>query len=163
MQTVLQKRETTNGTLATGLLLGLWIAEVLAATEYWVLKTGTVTLTATTWLLRRWALIVVAVAVGVAGGVTSSVFVQRCDLRTKAAFRDVKAISDGTELYRLERGYWPATLEALVPRFIKELHVDPWGRNYAFYRGEGGIAVVSAGPDRELGTGDDLIWITRQH
>jgi hypothetical protein len=63
------------------------------------------------------------------------------------------------ELYRVETGSFPVRLEELVPRHMKELPADPWGRPYALYRGEGGIAIVSAGNDGELGTNDDLVTV----
>ncbi|HTO95418.1 MAG TPA: hypothetical protein VMK66_00125 [Myxococcales bacterium] len=46
-----------------------------------------------------------------------------------------------------------------LPQYLKDLHADPWGRNYALYRGEGGIAIVSAGPDRDLCSPDDVLHV----
>ncbi len=161
MQIVLRERER-NGTLTTGLLLGLWIGEVLAAVEYWLLRCGGLASRVFDVLRRRPVLIAGAVVLGFFGGVQATLSRMQCDARVRFATLDVKSISTGAELYHVETGRWPSTLEQLVPRYLKELPRDPWGRNYAYYRGEGGIAVASAGPDRELGSGDDLIYVSPQ-
>lgn len=161
MQIVLQKRETTDGTLATGLLLGLWIGEVLATAEYWLLEAGSVGLGAVSWVLRRPVLVasafVLAGGLGLLGAKASAMVREG---RVRSAIVDLKATSNAAALYRAETGHWPPTLEKLVPRYLKALHADPWGRHYAFYRGDGGIAVVSAGADGDLGSPDDVTYVT---
>jgi hypothetical protein len=159
MHLVLHERKVTNDTLVKGLLLGLWAGEVLAAAEYWLLKAGSVGLGALSGLLRRPALIVLAAVVGYAGGVGAGMLAREKAARVRTALLDAKAISYGAEMYRVETGRWPSTLESLVPQYLKDLHADPWGRNYALYRGEGGIAIVSGGPDRDLGSPDDVLYV----
>ncbi|MGZ6125611.1 MAG: type II secretion system protein GspG [Myxococcales bacterium] len=162
MQIVLQKRETTDGTLATGLLVGLWLGEVLATAEYWLLRAGSLGLGALSWVLRRPAVIVLAFVLACCGVVGAGALSRMKQARAMTAMLDIRCISSAAEIYRTETGQWPVTLEKMVPRFLKELHVDPWGHNYALYRGEGGIAIVSAGPDGELGTADDVFYVPPQ-
>jgi hypothetical protein len=159
MQIILQERER-NGTLTTGLLLGLWIGEVLATAEYWLLKSLSVGLRALSWLFRRPGLVASAAMLGCVGGLGLGVLASDRGGQPRTAIVDAKAISTAAKLYRLETGHWPATLEELVPRHLKDLRADPWGTNYALYRGDRGIAIVSAGLDREFGTGDDVIQVS---
>src|SRR5205823_2360459 len=60
-----------------------------------------------------------------------------CGGRARAATLDLKAIMNGVEVYRLENGSLPHELPDLVPRYLKELHADPWGHRYLYYRGPG--------------------------
>jgi hypothetical protein len=69
----------------------------------------------------------------------------------------MKALMNSIELYRVRNAELPARLEDLVPKYAKALHLDPWGHNYVLYRGPGGVAIVSAGPDGQLGTADDIV------
>ncbi|MBL9017471.1 MAG: hypothetical protein JNL83_25000 [Myxococcales bacterium] len=55
----------------------------------------------------------------------------------------------------------PSSLDALLPWMNNKDTLDPWGTEYAFWCGRTGalepvLHVTSAGPDRELGTADDL-------
>src|SRR5262249_11148321 len=86
----------------------------------------------------------------------------KCCSQTSVATLEVKALMSGVELYRSVNAAPPARLEDLVPRYAKELHADPWGHPYVFYSGAGGVAIVSAGPDGELGTGDDIVLLSRK-
>jgi hypothetical protein len=162
MQVVLCRRETTNGTLATGLLLGLWIGEVLAAAEYWALRVLSFGVRSAKWLLR-WPTVIAFVAFECYALLHPPSCYFGPTGRARTAILDEKAIANAAQLYRLDTGRWPATLNTLVPRYLKELHADPWGRDYVFYGAEGGIAVLSAGPDRETGTPDDIVHVAPQH
>ena len=83
-----------------------------------------------------------------------------CCSQERTTSLDERALVAGAELFRLENGRWPAQLDELVPRYAKSIHADAWGRGYFLYSGAGGVAVVSAGPDGELGTGDDIIHLS---
>jgi hypothetical protein len=85
---------------------------------------------------------------------------QLWDSQAMTARLELKAIANGVEVYRSDTGSPPSRLEDLVPKYARDLHRDPWGNNYAFYRGAGGVAIVSAGPDGQLGTADDIIKIS---
>lgn len=55
----------------------------------------------------------------------------------------------------------PASLHALLPWTNNNDTLDPWGTDYAFWCGrtasrEPALHVLSAGPDRQFDTGDDI-------
>jgi hypothetical protein len=51
------------------------------------------------------------------------------------------------ERYRLRHGAWPTAATELVPDFLPELPLDPFGgRPMRLKRGAGGISVNSIGP-----------------
>ena len=65
------------------------------------------------------------------------------------------------DFYELRYGQPPTSLLQLVDVEIADKHlvdiVDPWGNEYgAFVRHDGTFVVVSAGPDGDFGTDDDL-------
>jgi hypothetical protein len=141
--------------------IGLWIGEVLTSAEYWLVRATSAGL----GMLRvmRAHPVLAAMAVMAGGGGAFATAMIRDDARIESirfARIDQRAIVDGASLYRLNQGAWPSRLEAMVPGELRELHADPWGHPYAYYRGEGGIAVVSAGPDGVLGTPDDLVTVS---
>jgi hypothetical protein len=43
-----------------------------------------------------------------------------------------------------------------VPKYIKDLHKDPWGSEYSYVRTGEGYDVYSYGPDKAQGGGDDI-------
>ena len=88
---------------------------------------------------------------------------------------DIQQLENALDLYKMNNGFYPTTeqgLEALVtqptsepvPRmfpeggYIKRLPKDPWGIEYQLASpGEmGKIDIFSAGPDRAVGTEDDI-------
>lgn len=88
---------------------------------------------------------------------------------------DIQQLENALDLYKMNNGFYPTTeqgLEALVtqptsepvPRmfpdggYIKRLPKDPWGIEYQLASpGEmGKIDIFSAGPDRSVGTEDDI-------
>jgi hypothetical protein len=53
------------------------------------------------------------------------------------------------ERYRLVHEKWPASLEALVPAFLKEMPTDPYdGQPLRFRQLPDGIVIYCVGPDR---------------
>lgn len=91
------------------------------------------------------------------------------------AITDVRALETALSFYKLDNYSFPTTeqgLEALVtetdieplPRrfqedgYLPRLPNDPWGTEYILLNpGENGkIDIFSAGPDREVGTEDDI-------
>ncbi|WP_413676707.1 type II secretion system major pseudopilin GspG [Pantoea dispersa] len=91
------------------------------------------------------------------------------------AVSDIVTLENALDLYKLDNGRYPATdqgLKALVtkptlaplPRayradgYIRRLPQDPWGSDYRLISpGEHGVFdVISAGPDGEFGTPDDV-------
>src|ERR1041384_8525485 len=74
----------------------------------------------------------------IAGAIGYNVFSQLKEAQIKTATLDLKAISNGVDLYHVETGQWPDGLTQLVPKYIKDIHKDPWGTDYAFVRPGGG-------------------------
>lgn len=79
--------------------------------------------------------------------------------RTKAE-ADIATLEQAAEMYRLNRGAYPESLQALAAEgMVKRLPDDPWGRPYQ-YRSPGGAGrafdIYSFGADgRQGGEGDD--------
>ena len=145
-----------------GMWVRLWAEEVVLSAGFWLTRGASFALSTLQAYLRRPVLYAgTALIAGVCTFVFTAGFVQESNELYRTAGLDAKAIMNGVELYKLEQGHLPARLEALIPAYLKELHKDPWGRPYAFYQGEGGAAVVSAGPDGKLGTGDDILYRER--
>lgn len=88
---------------------------------------------------------------------------------------DIVAIENALDMYKLDNGYYPTEsqginslvikpIELPIPRiypkngYIRRLPSDPWGNPY-FLNNPGryeDIDVFSSGPDREIGTDDDI-------
>jgi general secretion pathway protein G len=102
-------------------------------------------------------IMVVLVILGlIAGAIGFNVFNQLKSAQVKAADLDLKAISNGIDLYHVETGQWPDSLQQLVPKYVKEVHKDPWGSEYNYVRTGDGFTVYSFGPDKAQGGGDDI-------
>jgi hypothetical protein len=147
----LPTKERPAPAIATGMWIGLWIGEVLVAAEYWLARA--------VQGLRRPLLALACVSFGAAAAVSVQIARGFSCPSERFAQLDLKDLTNGVELYRAETGSLPTRLEDLVPKHIKELHADPWGHNYVLYRGPGGFALVSAGPDGALNTADDLVMV----
>ncbi|HUJ29406.1 MAG TPA: type II secretion system protein GspG [Myxococcales bacterium] len=102
-------------------------------------------------------IMVVLVILGlIAGAIGYNVFSQLKEAQIKTATLDLKAISNGVDLYHVETGQWPDGLQQLVPKFVKEIHKDPWGSEYSYIHTGDGYDVYSYGPDKAQGGGDDI-------
>ena len=102
-------------------------------------------------------IMVVLVILGlIAGAIGYNVFERLKDAQVKSAKLETKAISDAVDLYHVETGQWPENLTVLVPKFIKDLHKDPWGGDYQYLKTGDGYDVYSYGPDKAQGGGDDI-------
>ena len=102
-------------------------------------------------------IMVVLVILGlIAGAIGYNVFGQLKEAQIKTATLDLKAISNSVDLYHVETGQWPDSLTALVPKFVKDLHKDPWGQEYAYVKTGDGYDIYSYGPDKAQGGGDDI-------
>jgi hypothetical protein len=70
----------------------------------------------------------------------------------------MKQVEAAVDAYVDENGDYPGDLEILVPRFLPsaDLLIDPWGTRLRLEKGEPpNLFLISAGPDRAFGTGDD--------
>jgi general secretion pathway protein G len=102
-------------------------------------------------------IMVVLVILGlIAGAIGFNVFNQLKAAQVKSAELDLKAISNGVDLYHVETGQWPDGLQQLVPKYVKAVHKDPWGSEYSYVRSGEGYTVYSYGPDKAQGGGDDI-------
>jgi general secretion pathway protein G len=102
-------------------------------------------------------IMVVLVILGlIAGAIGYNVFNQLKEAQVRTATLDLKALSNGVDLYHVETGQWPDSLQQLVPKYVKDLHKDPWGSEYAFVRTGEGYDVYSYGPDKAQGGADDI-------
>lgn len=91
------------------------------------------------------------------------------------ATSDIVALENALDMYKLDNHRYPTTdqgLNALIEAptqpplaknynqegYIKRLPTDPWGNDYVLVSpGEhGAIDLISAGPDNEAGTDDDI-------
>ena len=102
-------------------------------------------------------IMVVLVILGmIAGAIGYNVFQRLKDAQVQTAKLDLRAISDGVDLYHVETGSWPDNLAVLAPKFVKEVRKDPWGNDYQFLRTGDGYDIYSYGPDKAQGGGDDI-------
>ena len=102
-------------------------------------------------------IMVVLVILGlIAGFIGVNVFQNLKSAQVKSAGLDLKGIANGIDLYHVETGQWPDSLGQLVPKYLKEVHKDPWGSDYLYVRSGDGYDVYSYGPDKAQGGGDDL-------
>ena len=102
-------------------------------------------------------IMVVLVILGlIAGAIGFNVFQRLKEAQVRSAQLDLKAISNGVDLYHVETGQWPDGIQQLVPKYLKDLHKDPWGVDYAYVRSGDGFDVYSYGPDKVQGGGDDI-------
>ena len=102
-------------------------------------------------------IMVVLVILGlIAGAIGYNVFASLKEAQIKTATLDLKAISNGVDLYHVETGQGPDSLTQLVPKFLKDMHKDPWGTEYMYVHTGDGYDVYSYGPDKAQGGGDDI-------
>ena len=102
-------------------------------------------------------IMVVLVILGlIAGAIGYNVFGQLKEAQIKTAKLDLGSISNAVDLYHVETGQWPDSLGQLVPKFVKDLHKDPWGQEYAYIKTGDGYDIYSYGPDKAQGGGDDI-------
>jgi hypothetical protein len=141
-----------------GMWAGLWTREIILTAEYWLVRSASFALdTARAWLRHPFIYAGAGLFAACAAYTSTVVFHNVDAAQLQNARLDERALMNGVDLYKLETGHLPLRLEAMVPKYIRELRSDPWGKPYAYYQGEGGAAVVSAGPDGKLGTGDDIV------
>ena len=155
--TELQMRRSADGLLAESLMLSLWVGDVLLAAEYWLLQGARLGVATIATLFGRPLGLALMGATVFAGVLTLSARSNATWERARSASRDEAFILNAAVSYRGDAGRWPDRLEVLVPKYLREVRSDPWGRKYLVHQGPGGFAVVSSGPDREFGTADDLV------
>ena len=138
---------------------GLWIEDVVYAAEYWLVAGAQAALSVFAWAKESPAAIAAAIGLAASAAVALGVHDSVAKARSMTAWLDLESLANGAKSYQERVGQFPVRLEQLVPNQVRALSVDPWGRNYASFRGPGGFAIVSAGPDGQLGTDDDLVQV----
>ena len=84
-----------------------------------------------------------------------------------AARTSIGAIRTAIDLYEVDNGKYPASLQNLIVRgsennwngpYLRDARMakDPWGNDFQYSAREGGVEIRSAGPDTQMGTADDI-------
>ena len=107
-------------------------------------------------------MIVLAIIALIAGGVGTAVFSQYKKAQIKIAKQRVNAVKNGVNTYMVDNNGCPKGIDDLVAQkyLDKSNAKDPWGKDLIF-RCPGtndpeSADVVSAGPDKQEGTPDDI-------
>lgn len=112
-------------------------------------------------------LLVVAILGILAGVVVVNFGGKQKGAMIKATYASISAICLAIDLYEVDNGTFPPTLQGLVqssgepnwngPYIKGGLPVDAWGTAFSYAKvGEKGYEVRSAGPDRQTSSADDL-------
>ena len=116
-------------------------------------------------------LLVMAILVVLAGLAGFSVISMQKGALSKAAYIQVQNLEDQCKAYKLNVGTFPAKLDDLhiLPSGMEQFKwggpyledpvpMDPWGQPYKYNRDEQNdrVSIVSAGPDLQAGTQDDI-------
>ncbi len=113
-------------------------------------------------------LLVVAILSILATVVVVSLSGRREEAMVSATRAEIQAIGTALDLYEVDTGKYPSSLDSLIkddgsmnwngPYFKQErLPVDPWGNGYRYKKESSRrYEIVSAGPDGNFGTEDDL-------
>ncbi len=102
-------------------------------------------------------IMVVLVLLGlIAAAIGVNVFNQLKEGQIKTAKLDLKALENGIDLYHVETGNFPDGLGQLAPKYLKEVHKDPWQMDYVYVRSGESYDLFSYGPDKAQGGGDDI-------
>ena len=111
-------------------------------------------------------LLVVAILGILAGVVVVSVAGKQKGAMIKATRASISALCTAIDLYEVDTGQYPASLDALLSSdgspnwtgpYYKGTAADAWGTAFSFSsQGEKGYKIISAGPDKNMGSGDDI-------
>jgi general secretion pathway protein G len=103
----------------------------------------------------RPGLLLLVMAVGVGLAVTTAALSLRrtADPSWERVHADFAELNDALERYRAARGTLPdeGTLDFLVPEFLPEVPVDPWGRPYIYSHNGKQVMLITYGRDGERG------------
>ncbi len=112
-------------------------------------------------------LLVVAI-LGILAGVAVVGLGNRTKTANIAATRtSIKAIQTAIDIYEVDNGAYPATLQALLTKgsennwngpYIKDgrMPQDAWGTEFGYTLKTDTYEIKSAGPDKQMGSADDL-------
>jgi general secretion pathway protein G len=111
-------------------------------------------------------LVIISLVTGVVG---VNVMNRLEDAKKRTALTQIKQLEEALELYKLSKHHYPNSAEGLnaltvsTPQdqaFLKEVPVDPWDKAYVYIspgtHNQGGVDIMSYGPDGVEGGGDDI-------
>ncbi len=115
-------------------------------------------------------MLLVVVIIGVLATVVATQFTNKGETaRINATRASISAISTAIDVYKLDTGRLPDSLNNLLQssgepnwdgpylRGAQSSIVDAWGTPFSYTTsGSGSFKVISGGPDRQSGTGDDI-------
>lgn len=112
-------------------------------------------------------LLVVAILGILAGVVVVNFGGKQKGAMIKATRASIAAVRTAIDMYEVDTGRFPASLQALLtsdgapnwngPYVKGQLPADAWGTPLTFStQGENGYQITSGGPDLQVGTGDDI-------
>tara|TARA_B100000949_G_C14217351_1_gene422952 strand:+ start:600 stop:944 length:345 start_codon:yes stop_codon:yes gene_type:complete len=98
--------------------------------------------------------------------VAPNIFNQQAGAQRDAAISQISSLQAALDMYRLDAGEYPDSLEGLVendtgraswngPYLRGALPADPWGNDYVYESGGRDFTLISYGPDGEQGGEDD--------
>jgi hypothetical protein len=73
------------------------------------------------------------------------------DAKRFRAQTEIQGLARELEQYHALKGEWPDSWQAL-----RRTALDPWGEEYVLETDGNQAVIFSSGPDREIGTGDDV-------
>ena len=111
-------------------------------------------------------LVVMAIIAMLAVMVAPNIFNQQAGAQRDAAISQISSLQAALDMYRLDAGEYPDSLEGLVendtgraswngPYLRGALPADPWGNDYVYDSGGRDFTLISYGPDGEQGGEDD--------
>jgi general secretion pathway protein G len=114
-------------------------------------------------------MLLVVVIIGVLTAVVAGKFGHKADAARRSATRaSIAAISQAVEVYQMDVGRYPSSLNDLLTnpgvstwdgpylKGGKGALVDAWTTPISYKANGADFKVVSAGPDAQMGSGDDL-------
>jgi general secretion pathway protein G len=110
-------------------------------------------------------LLVVAILGILAGVVVVSVAGKQKGAMIKATRASISGLCTAVDLYEVDTGQYPASLEALVNSdgspnwngpYFKGTAADAWGTPFSYSAQGDKYKIISAGPDKNMGSGDDI-------
>ena len=103
-------------------------------------------------------IMIVLVILGmIAGAIGWNVFGAKKESDIKIAKQEVQRLSEMVDTYRLTKSKDPESLKALeTDGLLKQLHNDPWQQPYQLIRNGDNFEVLSYGPNKSQGGGDDI-------
>jgi len=113
-------------------------------------------------------MLLVVVIIGILAAVVVPKFTTRSkDAQIAAAKASIESISLAVDMYEVDNGSYPSTLQALITKgseinwkgpYLKDDSVpqDPWGKEFVYTVKDNGYEIKSYGPNGVEGGGDDI-------